>query len=91
MAEWSKWVDFYSMIPGVSGSSPVEGYFFRFLNCILDFLLELFRFNVYICQYKAFNDKLQYIPKSVQRPLSLEFNLKNSTNEVHSYMSFNIR
>ena len=37
-----------SMTPGVSGSSPVEGYFFPFLNCILvfvlEFLVQMFKF-----------------------------------------------
>jgi hypothetical protein len=42
--------------------------FFPFLNFIFDFLLELLKFNVYIYQYKAFNDKLQNMPKSVKRP-----------------------
>jgi len=47
-------------------SSPAAGYFcFPFLNFIFDFLLELLKFNVYIYQYKAFNDKLQNMPKSV--------------------------
>ena len=44
--------------PGVSGWSPVEGYFFFFLKFYLVFLLELFRSNVYNYQYKASNDKL---------------------------------
>jgi hypothetical protein len=61
---------FYLRIPGVTGSSPAAGYFFfPLLNFIFDFLLELLKFNVYIYQYKAFNDKLQNMPKSVKRPL----------------------
>jgi len=36
------------------------------------FLIELFRFNVYIYKYNAFNDKLQYMPKSVIRSLKYQ-------------------
>ena len=49
-------------------------FFFFFFYFIL-VLLELCWSNVYNYQYKAFNDNLQYMPKSVKRPLmrSLSF------------------
>ena len=68
MAEWSKWF----LLQDSRGQwfEPCWGLpFFSFLNFILDFLLELFRSNFYIYQYKAFNDKLQYMPKYVNMPL----------------------
>ena len=53
MAEWSTWKAFYSRTPGVSGSSPVEDTFF-FLIFNWSFLED----NVYIHQYKAFNENV---------------------------------
>ena len=38
--------------------------FFPFLNCIRVFYMQIFRSNVWIYQYRAFNDMLQYMPKS---------------------------
>ena len=52
--------------PGLQGSvvrAPLRVTFFSFFHVILVFWLELFR------KYKSFNDTLQYMPKSVKRPL----------------------
>ena len=42
------------------------------------FVLELFNSNFYIYKYKAFNDKLQCMPKSVKMPLSYRFHSYNA-------------
>ena len=44
-------------------------FFSLFKFYFLIFLPELLKFNVYIYQYKAFNDKLQNILKSAKKPL----------------------
>ena len=56
--------------PGLQGSvdrALLRVTFYSFFNFIHDLLLEIFRSNVYIYQYEAFNDTLQYMPKSVKR------------------------
>ena len=70
MAEWFRRLAF---TPWVSGSSPgVVNFFFSFFfffTFILVFILELFSSDVYIYQFKAFNDKLQNMPNSVNKSL----------------------
>ena len=69
MVEWSKRQTFDYRTPGVSGSSPVEVYFFLFLNVILHFLLGLFRSNGYIYQNKAIDEKLIHAKICEKAPL----------------------